>query len=355
MKAYRATTLLVAAGALALLIAGCSGGNAPTLPTPGGTGGYEITVTPGGAGLTADQLPDTLTAGNFHVTLDGKPTTVTSAVRVGSGGTRPLFLCFVIDTTGSMSGTLTGVQASIQAFADSFAGRPVTWAGVEYGDATPLDGPSPSFDSPRTKFDPSTDLAAFKAWIGTLSARGGGDGPENPLDPLMEAKKGQYGWTIPTGADRHFIVLTDIGAHERGDGRDFCDYLGSEVLAAYNGWAIVDCVSPDFSSHWATPTSVRNNDGVATEVYISGYGWDIRELADGGPADKRTHHGTGGIWVQMPSSGNVDLTTLGITAVASESYVVSFVKPPSMTAADVVISATWAGGSGTWSFPDYTF
>jgi len=349
-QAHRIAGFVAALGVVALLIVGCSGSNAPTLPSPdGGTGTYQVPVTPGGAGLTSDQLPDNLKASNFTVTLDGKPTRVLNVER---SSTSALFLCFIIDTTGSMSRTINSVKSSIQAFADTFAGRPVIWAGVEYGDDTPLDGS-------RTKFDPSTDLNAFKSWIGTLSAYGGGDGPENPLDCLMETKLAApngYGWHIPADAARYYIVLTDIGAHERGDGTDFCSYTGAEVLAAFRGWAIVSCVSPDLSSYWTTPTAVKSNEpGVDPAVYVSGYGWDVRELADGGPADKRTHPGTGGVWMQMPYSGNVDLTTLGISALASESYMVTFAKPPELSSGHLRIVATWAGGSATWDYPSFTF
>ncbi len=355
-QAHRIVGLLAALGVAALLFAGCSGSNAPTLPSPdGGTGNYQVPVTPGGAGLTAEQLPDNLKAANFTVTLDGKPTRVINGER---SATSALFLCFIIDTTGSMSGTINGVKSSIQAFADSFAGRPVTWAGVEYGDATPLDG-SVSWDTSRTKFDPSTDLNAFKAWIDTLHATGGGDAAENPLDAMMETKLAApngYGWRIPADAARYYIVLTDVGAHERGDGTSFSSYTGAEVLAAFRGWAIVNCVSPDLSSYWATPSAVKSNEpGVDPAVYAGYYGWDVRELADGGPAGKRTHPGTGGIWMQMPYSGNVDLTTLGISALASESYTVTFVKPPELSSADLKIIATWPGGSATWDYPGFAF
>jgi len=370
-QSHRIAGFLAALGVVALLVAGCSGSNAPTLPSPdGGSGEYHVTVTPGGAGLTPDQLPDTLGRSNFTVTLDGKPTRVISAERAGAG-TRPLFICFIIDTTGSMSGPIAGVKSSIQAFADTLSGRPVTWAGVEYGDGTPLDGVNTwdffgSADQ-RTKFDPSTNLTGFKDWINTLDANGGGDGAENPLDPLMETKlpaPNGYGWSIPAGADRYYIVITDIGAHESTDGaggsspapNPFCSYTGAQVLSAFRGWGVINCVSPDYSGSWTTPTSVKSNQpGVAPEVYVSDYGWDVRELADGGPADKRTHSGTGGIWVTFPPGGNVDLTTLGITALIGESYTVTFVKSPELTSADLKVIATWAGGSATWDYPDYTF
>jgi hypothetical protein len=350
-QAHRIAGFVAALSVVVLLIVGCSGSNAPTLPSPDGGGNtYRVTLTAGGAGISGDDLPDTLGASNFAVTLDGTSTRVISAER-NAATTRPLFLCFIIDTTGSMSGTIDGVKSSIQAFADTFSGRSVTWAGVEYGDDTPLDGT-------RTKFDPSTDLSGFKTWIGTLYAHGGGDGPENPLDCLMESKLAApngYGWSIPTDADRYYIVLTDIGAHERGDGTSYCSYTGDEVLAAFRGWAVVNCVSPDWSSYWATPTAVKSNDGVSTLLYRSGYGWDVRELADGGPADKRTNSGTGGIWVQMPSGGSVDLTTLGITSLIAKSYTVVFEKPTDLTSADLVLKATWSGGSATWTYSDYTF
>lgn len=328
MKAARTTALCLAtAAALALVITGCGGSFAPTLPNPsGGTGGASVTVTAGGAGLEGS-LPTTLNASNFGVTLNGTPTTVTNA-RLVAGSSAPLVIAFLIDTTGSMSGVIDGVKSSISAFADTFAGHPVTWAGLEWG------------DTPRTSFAPSTNLAAFKTWLGTLSANGGGDTPENPIDALMAARLPAgdpsgvgLGWNYPSGAAKYFILFTDAPGHQTGDGGDATvHFSGAQVLTAYQGWATVDCVTGNLSS----------------QPY-----WDPRIMSDGVSFGTKVNNGTGGLWVQL--SYSLDLTTLGISAAIQNSYIVSFVVPPGMTSANVVVTGTWPGHTATWNYPGHTF
>lgn len=342
--------ILLIAGALAVMLVGCSGGNGPTLPVPpGGGSGSDTattTVTPSLAGLDPEDIPDTLTKSNFSVTIDGEPTTVTKVERSAASG---LALCFIIDTTGSMGGTLDGVESSIQAFADTFVGRDVYFSAVEYGDHIPGD-----LTDGRKAFTPSTDLTSFKTWISELYPYGGGDSAENHLDAMMYAKS-NFSW--PAGLARHFIILTDVYSHQKDDGSGYADYNFEEVLSAFKGWAIVHAVSPDLSESWPSvePVAVKGNDGVQTTIDISGYYTDARELADGGPADKRTHPGTGGKWVEMSDSGVVDLTTLGITEAVTEAYTVTFKKPVGLTHGLLVIKADWTGGDATWNFGDTTF
>jgi len=349
MTTLSRSLILLIAGALAVMLVGCSGGNGPTLPVPPDGGGSDTattTVTPSLAGIEPGALPDTLTKGDFSVTIDGSAASVTKVERSAASG---LVLCFIIDTTGSMSGTLNGVSSSIQAFADTFTGRDVYFSAVEYGDDIPGDS-----GTSRTAFTPSTDLTGFKTWVDGLEAYGGGDGPENHLDAMMYAKN-HFSW--PSGLARHFIILTDVTSHQKDDGSGYADYNVEDVLSAFKGWAIVHAVSPDLSSSWPSidTVSVKGNDGVQTLVNIYDYYTDARELADGGPADKRTHSGTGGKWVEMPGSGSVDLTTLGITEAVTEAYTVTFKKPSSMTHGVLVIKADWTGGSATWDFGDTTF
>ncbi len=361
-------TLLALVAALALVLAGCGGGFAPTLPSPneGEDGDTAMsTVTPAQGGV--DSLPSDLTKSNFTVTLDAADAPVRSAVYGASATT--LALAFIVDSTGSMGGEIAGVLSSIQAFADSFTGKTITWTGNEYGDGTPADGLNEwdffGDEDQRTMFPLGTDLAAFKDWIGTLSPRGGGDGPENPLKALMEAKQTLI-W--PLGAARHFIVLTDIGGHERTDGSTstrpddapFSPYMGAEVLAAFRGWATVHCVSPDYDYAWvpeADAAAVRpqSNSPAHPEVWVDGRGWDVRELADGGPAEHRTHTGTGGKWTEMPRGGSVDLTTLGIKETIDSSYTIVYERPSSLASAHVIITATYGSETVVFDLGIVTF
>jgi len=297
------------------------------------------------AGLTTETLPSTLTASNFTVTLDGTKTKVMGASRSASAG---LSLCFILDTTGSMSGELAGVLSSVQAFVDSFTGRTVWVSGVEYG------------DSVRTHFAPSTDVTAFKAWVSGLGAYGGDDTPEDPLDAFMYAKT-DFAW--PAGAARNFIVITDATAHQAGDGGDSATTQTiSSVLSAFRGWGVIHAVDPDWSESWVTPTTTgvktlgvksKANDGVSTENLSGKYG-DVRELADGGPPASRTNTGTGGKWTVLTSP--LDLTTLGIAEAIGEAYTVTYGKPTDMTSAHVIVTAKWgSSGTATWDLGTVTF
>jgi hypothetical protein len=356
-RALGTAAILTALVALLLTLVGCGGGYSPTLPSPEGPppGASSVPLV-GWSGLPTGGLPTDLTKGAFQVFVDGVATEVS---KIDYGASSGASVCFIIDTTGSMGNEIAGVRTSIQAFADSLAGRAVTWSAMEYGDGTFKNGTN-TWDffgesDQRTRFLPGLDLTGFKSWIGTLTARGGGDNPENPLNALMEARST---FTWPVGTTRYFIVLTDIGAHEHSDGMGdaagggpaiFADYNGVDVLNAFRGWGVVNCVSPDYTSFWApsgttaVKTAVANNNAAGTTVYVSDRGWDVRELADGGPSAYRTHHGTGGKWIEMPEGGNVDLTTLGISAEIKTAYTVFFTTPAGKKHGTVTVKVTVGG------------
>ena len=345
--------------ALTLVLAGCSGGSSPTLPSPDGGGGVDqarSTITTDSEGKL---LPDGLGVPNFAVTLDGSPTTVLDVI---PGRDTGISICFVVDSTGSMGGEIEGVIDSIEAFAASFVGISVTWSGIEFGDATPSDGPN-TWDffgslGERTLTQVASGITALQEWLAPISANGGGDAPENPLKALMEARSTMH-W--PAGAARHFIVITDVGAHQRSDGptdpadegrpdgAPFCPYEGSEVLATFKSWpGVIHAVSPDFTSYWADAEAAQaataNAPGVKPQVIADYAGWDIRELADGGPAAYRTHNGTGGKWAELPEGGSLDLTTLGIDEYIKQTYTVVYRVPEGTTSGHVVITATYLDG-----------
>ncbi|MCE5240460.1 hypothetical protein LLH23_18525 [bacterium] len=343
--------------ALTVVLAGCSGGSSPALPSPdGGADQARSTVTTDSGG---DLLPDGLGVSNFAVTINGTGTTVLDAIPASDAG---ISICFVVDSTGSMGGEIDGVVDSIAAFAASFAGVSVTWSGIEFGDATPSDGPN-TWDffgdlGERTLVQVASGITALQEWLAPISANGGGDAPENPLKALMEARSTMR-W--PAGAARHFIVLTDVGAHQRSDGptdpadegrpdgAPFCPYEGSEVLATLKSWpGVVHAVSPDYTSYWADAEAAQaapaNSPSVKPQAVAGWAGWDIRELADGGPAAYRTHNGTGGKWAELPTSGSVDLTTLGIDEYIKQAYTVVYRIPEGTTSGHVVITATYLDG-----------
>jgi hypothetical protein len=92
-----------------------------------------------------------------------------------------------------------------------------------------------------------------------------------------------------------------------------------------------------------SPIAAANKPGLAPQVFVEGEGFDVRELADGGPPEYRTHHGTGGKWTEMPDDGKVDLTKLGISETIKSSYTVVYERPTTLTSSHVVITATYPG------------
>ena len=346
MTGLRLIALVAALGGLALL-AGCSGSFAPTLPTPPAGGGTSVTV----HGVTG-ALPTTLNGSNFSVKLNGTPTTVTGATKVG--GARPLVITFLIDTTGSMGSTIENVKSTVSAFADTLSGHSVTWAAVEWGDDV------------RSNVPPTGDLNAIKTWLNGLGASGGGDTPENPIDALMAARLPAsdpsgigLGWTYPADADRYFIIFTDAPGHVPGDGGDaVVHFTPEQLLAAYNGWGVVDADTRDLSSAGsAASAAVRLNNGTMSSSVKPAVetSFDPREIADGYSFGTKLNNGTGGIWIDLFGPDGSDLTKFGIKEQVEGGYIVSFVVPHGMTSADVAITATWSGGTASWDYPGFVF
>lgn len=97
--------------------------------------------------------------------------------------TLPADVVFVIDTTGSMSGIINSVKASVASMAVNLAAASSSFRVglVEYKDDEDSD-----FQS-RKVLDFTTDLTAFTSALGTLDADGGGDWPESVYSGLMTA------------------------------------------------------------------------------------------------------------------------------------------------------------------------
>lgn len=148
---------------------------------------------------------------------------------------------FVLDVTGSMSGTITKVKNSAVALAGYWTavGLDVRFGVVPYDDEAPAIG--------TKAFPLSDDLDAFTTFVGKLQAAGGGDGPENPLDAFVLAWD-TFEWR--SGAQRVFLLMTDASMHVPGDGTSFAKNGLDDVLGAIAGKAVVHTVGPDSLSAW---------------------------------------------------------------------------------------------------------
>ncbi len=155
-----------------------------------------------------------------------------------TGGVASVDVVFVLDVTGSMSGSIAGVKNNILEFADSLSSRGVNF---RLGMVTFL-------DANENIYDFTSNAAAFKANVSLQYAHGGGDFPENSLDALFAASQMAF---RPT-AKRVFVWITDATYHEKNSftTRNRQDVL-SQLLTAD---AIVHAIGPPaYQTDWYTP------------------------------------------------------------------------------------------------------
>ena len=334
--------LLLAIGLAALgglVISGCGTAASKTLTgtvtgiTTVGTSDATLSGTFSISGGTVDLAmnpilksgtPVDITSGKVKIRIGTDLTTIASSGVVTftmPTTTKPIDIVFVLDNTGSMGGAITGSKDSINAFAASLEAASIDarFGLVTFGDSAQHPSPTKevitltdgttrewsdcSHERPVQDF---TDSVTLKAKLVSTEADGGSDGPENPLDAIM------YGYdhlTWRSTAQKVFIVITDINAHQKVtadtsvDNR--CTTTATQTVTALLGKAVVYAVSPDFS-------------------YSQSPFADVRMLADGlGEARITAETNTGGKWIEFVSSG-FDLNTLGISTAIAKSYSLRF-------------------------------
>jgi len=247
-----------------------------------------------------------------------------SLVDIGfyTGSATPIDIVFILDNTGSMGGTITGVKDSIVAFAQTLeaAGVDAKFGLVTYGDSA-LHPTPPGYITSEGFTDASylrpvldlTTAASLEGTLATVHADGGGDGPENPLDGVKwslttNASTGAFeNITWRTGAQKVLVILTDINGHQSVEAdtssNNKCTTTATLEIARIRNFTVkVYAVSPNYTyDQWP---------------YV-----DVRKLADGFGEGRTTAEAvllsSGGAWTQMPYGGSVDLTTLGISSSVS--------------------------------------
>jgi hypothetical protein len=161
------------------------------------------------------------TADEIGVSEQGQDIAVTSVEAVAEGDALPADIVFVLDTTGSMSWAIDGVKQGIREFLDVVgrSGLDARVGGFAFG------------DFPRTSIAP-TDVDAFEHWVDDLGADGGGDLPENHLDTIAAAYES---FPYRKGAMRYFVVVTDVGMHEAGEGADCTAHTLADIVDLTGG------------------------------------------------------------------------------------------------------------------------
>ncbi|MCD6594852.1 gliding motility-associated C-terminal domain-containing protein [bacterium] len=208
--------------------------------------------------------------GEFTIELDCR--TDTGAVDI----------VFVIDNTGSMSGTISGVRSNISGLISELDSRGYDYrlGGVCYGDAVgpDLDGSAyrELYDSTTTAtdgWDMTSDFwGSFQPWINGISVWGGADAPENAICAI-EAAMNNYDWRPEA---LHILVFfTDACYYECGDICDgTCAYCDEDV---YN-----DIISGGFVLFSSTRSSPSCS-GCSSVGSTGSYNWyHNTSIASGG-------------------------------------------------------------------------
>ena len=192
----------------------------------------------------------------------------------GGGQTVGVDIAFIQDVSGSMGYEIYGVKQSVKAFADYLEsqGMDIRLGCVAFG----------GYPATPTKYLNFTDdVDTFKAFYNTLYGSGW---LEQAIDAVMFAHQN---FTWRTGAQRVYIVITD---EDIDTGYYTMDQLLSTIAPA-----VIHSICDD----WGMPD------------------WNPRVLAER----------SGGIWIDLPYSGYVDLSVLPIGEVISSSYIMKWYDP----------------------------
>jgi hypothetical protein len=239
---------------------------------------------------------------------------------------RPMDMVFILDRTGSMGDEITAAKNSIVAFASTLeaAGADVRFGVVAYGD----------YSSESSSLDLTSEAETVYDFLASVSAYGGDDYAENPLDAIVEARD-NFSWR--SGSQRVYIVITDAPCHQTGDGgqggssTDITTWELSTIRSALVGNSTVYTVSPSKEA-----PAYGSYEYWKSYIYV-GNG-DVRDLADGLGCFFATDEAnvmqvtqrttpvphTGGKWVLLPAGGDVDLNELGISAAVTAGYTLRF-------------------------------
>lgn len=118
-------------------------------------------------------------------------------------------LFFVIDSTGSMFDYIEDVKANVAEFARSIGetGVSLRLGLIDYRDIEEDGDDSTVVHEPG--YSPWMDVAGFINELTTVSADGGGDTPETPIDALANLVEGGIGWN--SDAYKFAMLITDAG------------------------------------------------------------------------------------------------------------------------------------------------
>lgn len=212
----------------------------------------------------------------------GEHQVIESVESVGGGTSSAADICFVVDGSGSMSREVDGVRESIEDFAQYLTGEglDVRFAGVGY------------LSDVYSHIDFTSDIPSLRNWLNGLTSSGITENGVNAVKYAVD----ELSWRA--GAQRIIVVLTD---------EDFDDWNGSPGLEQ-----LINDLRGSYACHAICDREYRPDQGAPALAV-----------------------GTGGTTMDLPSDGNVDLTTLPLGSTILQGYLIRFRSVPTDTDHDI--------------------
>ena len=151
-------------------------------------------------------------------------------------------IIFIIDTSGSMGGTIDNVKSNLDTFVNNLGNVDGQFGLVQYSDI--------GSGEPINKWDFSNDINTFKNNLQELRDRymfGGGDFPESGLEGIMDSTKGALSFPFRDNSVKQFVLITDATVHESSDGAPYTYTINDVANELKNKEIIVSVVSNNFA------------------------------------------------------------------------------------------------------------
>lgn len=194
---------------------------------------HLLGFTAGLALMASAAMADSIAPDVYEATLNvGESVTIKKTVTVDEGTptTSRADVFFLVDTSGSMGGTISAVQTFAEDIVAATSGLGDIGWGVGSFEDVPVSpwGSAGSGDLPwRLNQAITTDLAEVQAGVDDLQRRFGADGPESNLIALSQAAT-EAGWRA--GAAKFIIFFGDAPGHDPGAGAPLASGSGSDGL-----------------------------------------------------------------------------------------------------------------------------
>jgi|GEM_PF-1209258 len=207
---------------------------------------------------------------------ESTPSVSSFSISATSATNAKVDVVFVVDSTGSMASYIANVKDNIATFAQYLNSKGITLriGVIEYRDIT-VDGMSSTIVH-TANYSPWMNVTQFISTLTKISATGGGDTPETPIDALgYLTDESAMLWS--SDAHKFAILLTD--ASHKVDNRHGYTSLSdvADDLANKNIYTSV-ITSPSLYSTYSSLTT--KTDGINANINSSNFSTILQDFAD---------------------------------------------------------------------------